>query len=67
VPHCVMGGGTGASYFGRLSTDTSPEVASVASSRAIGILRVKFVPEPSGWVMLVAGVGLLGVLYRIRV
>jgi hypothetical protein len=26
---------------------------------AIGILRIKFVPEPSGWVMLVAGVGFL--------
>jgi hypothetical protein len=34
---------------------------------AIGILRIKFVPEPSGWVMLVTGVGLLMVLYRIRV
>ncbi len=30
---------------------------------AIGILRIKFVPEPSGWVMLVAGVGFLMVLY----
>jgi hypothetical protein len=29
----------------------------------IGILRIKFVPEPSGWVMLVAGVGFLMVLY----
>ena len=26
---------------------------------AIGILRIKFVPEPSGWVVLVAGMGLL--------
>ncbi len=34
---------------------------------AIGILRIEFAPEPSGCVMLVAGVGLLGVLYRIRV
>jgi hypothetical protein len=33
---------------------------------AIGILRIKFVPEPSGWVMLVAGIGLLVVLYRVR-
>jgi hypothetical protein len=32
----------------------------------IGILRIKFVPEPSGWVMLVTGVGLLMVLYRMR-
>jgi hypothetical protein len=31
---------------------------------AIGILRIKFVPEPSGWVMLVAGVGVLLMLYR---
>jgi hypothetical protein len=34
---------------------------------AIGILRIKFVPEPSGWVVLMAGVGLLSVLYRMRV
>jgi hypothetical protein len=33
---------------------------------AIGILRIKFVPEPSGWVMLVAGVGFLVMLYRRR-
>jgi hypothetical protein len=33
---------------------------------AIGILRIKFVPEPSGWVMLVTGVGFLMVLYRMR-
>jgi hypothetical protein len=32
---------------------------------AIGILRIKFVPEPSGWGVLVAGVGLLVVLYRV--
>jgi hypothetical protein len=31
---------------------------------AIGILRIKFVPEPSGWVMLVGGVAFLMVLYR---
>jgi hypothetical protein len=34
---------------------------------AIGILRIKFVPEPSGLVILVTGVGILMVLYRIRV
>jgi hypothetical protein len=33
---------------------------------AIGILRIKFVPEPSGWVVLVTGIGLLVVLYRVR-
>ncbi len=33
---------------------------------AIGILRIKFVPEPSGWGMLSAGLGLLVVLYRVR-
>ncbi len=33
---------------------------------AIGILRIKFVPEPSGWVMLVVGIGMLVVLYRVR-
>jgi hypothetical protein len=32
----------------------------------IGILRIKFVPEPQAWAMLVAGVSLLGVVYRIR-
>jgi hypothetical protein len=31
---------------------------------AIGILQIKFVPEPSGWGMLVVGVGFLMVLYR---
>jgi len=34
---------------------------------AIGILRVKFAPEPSGWMMLVAGAGFLIVLYRRRI
>jgi hypothetical protein len=33
---------------------------------AIGILRIKFVPEPSGWVVLVAGIGILALLYRRR-
>ena len=33
---------------------------------AIGILRIKFLPEPSSWLMLVAGIGLLGVFYRRR-
>ena len=32
----------------------------------IGILRLKFVPEPQKWAMLVAGVSLLGVVYRMR-
>jgi hypothetical protein len=32
----------------------------------IGILRIKFVPEPQTWVMLVAGVSLLGVGSRLR-
>ena len=31
---------------------------------AIGILRIKFVPEPSGWGMLAAGVILLLVLHK---
>ena len=34
---------------------------------AIGILRIKFVPEPSGWAVLVAGVGFLIVLHRRRI
>jgi len=33
---------------------------------AIGILRIKFVPEPSGWGMLIAGVGLLMTVARRR-
>jgi len=32
----------------------------------IGILRIKFVPEPQTWAMLIAGVSLLGVGYRMR-
>jgi hypothetical protein len=32
----------------------------------IGILRIKFIPEPHTWTMLVAGVALLGVGYRMR-
>jgi hypothetical protein len=32
----------------------------------IGILRIKFVPEPQTWAMLVAGISLLGVVYRLR-
>jgi hypothetical protein len=32
----------------------------------IGILRIKFVPEPRVWVMLIAGGSLLGALYRWR-
>jgi hypothetical protein len=33
---------------------------------AIGILRIKFVPEPSGWVMLAAGAGFLIVVAKLR-
>jgi len=32
----------------------------------IGILRIKFVPEPQTWAILIAGVSLLGVGYRMR-
>jgi hypothetical protein len=32
----------------------------------IGILRIKFVPEPQTWAMLVAGASLLGVAHRMR-
>jgi hypothetical protein len=32
----------------------------------VGIFRIVFVPEPRAWVMLIAGGGLLGVLYRRR-
>ncbi|MBW1845298.1 MAG: SUMF1/EgtB/PvdO family nonheme iron enzyme, partial [Deltaproteobacteria bacterium] len=33
---------------------------------AIGILRLKFVPEPSGWVMMIAGVAFLSIGYKTR-
>ena len=32
----------------------------------VGILRIKFIPEPQMWAMLVAGVSLLGVATRMR-
>lgn len=32
----------------------------------VGILRLQFVPEPGQWAMLVAGLSLLGVVYRAR-
>jgi hypothetical protein len=32
----------------------------------IGVLRIKFLPEPQTWAMLVAGISLLAVVYRIR-
>jgi len=32
----------------------------------IGVLRIKFVPEPQTWAILVAGISLLGVCYRMR-
>ncbi len=36
------------------------------TSAAIGILRIVFLPEPSGWLMLVAGTGALLILARFR-
>jgi hypothetical protein len=33
---------------------------------AIGILRLKFVPEPSGWVMVIAGAAFLSIEYKRR-
>jgi hypothetical protein len=32
----------------------------------VGILRIKFVPEPQTWALLIAGASLLGVGYRMR-
>jgi hypothetical protein len=32
----------------------------------IGIFRLQFVPEPGKWVLLVAGLSMLGILYRAR-
>ena len=34
---------------------------------ACDIGAVEFVPEPQGWLMLVGGIGLLGLLYQRRV
>jgi hypothetical protein len=34
------------------------------TTAGIAILRLQFVPEPSSWLLLVAGIGLLGALYR---
>jgi hypothetical protein len=36
------------------------------TTAGIAILRLQFIPEPSSWLMLVSGIGLLGVLYRRR-
>jgi len=33
---------------------------------AIGILKRRFVPEPRGWLLLIAGLGFLVLLYRLR-
>jgi hypothetical protein len=32
----------------------------------VAILRVQFIPEPKGWLMLAAGLGLLGAMHRAR-
>jgi hypothetical protein len=40
------------------------QIAYNSETGGIGILKIKFVPEPQTWVMLVAGVSLLGVGYR---
>jgi hypothetical protein len=32
----------------------------------VAVMRLKFVPEPSKWLMLVAGLGCLATLYRVR-
>jgi hypothetical protein len=32
----------------------------------VGILRLRFVPEPGKWMLLLAGLSLLGILYRVR-
>jgi hypothetical protein len=38
----------------------------VITTAGIGILRIKFVPEPRSWVMLLAGVAFIAALYRQR-
>ena len=37
-----------------------------ASTGAIGILQLKFMPEPASWLGLLAGGALLGLLYQAR-
>jgi hypothetical protein len=41
-------------------------VGGISQYGVIGVLRLKFVPEPPSGLILLAGVGLLGVLYRRR-
>jgi hypothetical protein len=36
------------------------------TTAGIAILRLQFVPEPSGWLMLVTGIGMLSVIYHRR-
>ena len=33
---------------------------------SIAIMKLNFVPEPKAWLMLVAGIGTLGLLYRVN-
>jgi len=42
------------------------EAQGFPESGAIGVLRLKFVPEPSSGLVLLAGAGLVVVLYRRR-
>jgi hypothetical protein len=55
-PHLVNWIGLTCPYSG--CTPRSETTASIA------ILRLQFVPEPSSWLMCIAGVGLLSVFYR---
>ena len=36
----------------------------LTETTAVGILKLTFTPEPARWMMLVAGVSMLGLLYR---
>jgi hypothetical protein len=47
-----------------LSSWDGPGAAYDYATQSIGILEVVFVPEPEKWMMLAAGVSLLGILYR---
>jgi len=38
----------------------------ITQTVGVGILRIKFIPEPQTWMMLLAGASLLGVGYRLR-
>jgi hypothetical protein len=58
------------SWAGEIEKEKRPAISGrtdIEDRHLIGVLRLQFVPEPSSWLMLVPGIGLLGVFYRRRV